>query len=380
LLSRAVRCAHATYFAERARAQWDVWNSPEQRVAIDWVDTEFAELRAAFRWAAASGEIELATTIASHAAMLSFVLQRFEPMTWAVQILEAATAADVAELPRLYTAASVGALTGAQDAAISYSQTAQQLEADPKYDPFERGWSRYWEASAHRYSTGVDRYIEICDELAAMDGFQGVVGRCGNLGVLAGVGRDEDARAMADETVRAARDHGVPFWIGFAMASWARAHATRNPAAALDMLHTSLDYARVHRLEYLHAVILREIAALQDSGGSIVDALENFATVIEWYRSAGNHGSVATTLGDIAIMFDRLDRPEIAATVYGTSVPRGQSIASGLSETVEHLRAELGGATFAQCVAAGSVMDFNDAMVYVSRAIESERERLTTGD
>ena len=372
-----IRHAHAAYFATRARSQWDVWNSAQQRVALDWVDSEFAELRAAFRWALRCEEIELATTIASHTAMLSFVLQRFEPVSWAVQVLDAAVASDVAELPRLYTACSVGALTGAQDAAVSYAQTAVRLESDPCYDGFEPGWSRYWEACAHRYSTGVAPYLEICDELAAQqDQFRRVVGTCGSLGVLAGVGRVEQARAMADETVQAARDYGVPFWISWAMTSWARAYATQDPVAALDMLRTSFDYTTTHRLDYIRAIVLREMAALQDSSGSVAEALEKFATVIEWYRSVGNHGSVATTLGDITVMFDRLGRPATAATIYGTSIPRGQSIATGLEETIERVRTVLGADLFDQYVTTGSNMGFNDAMAYVGRAVEDARARL----
>ena len=380
-LGDTVRRMHATHFATQARTQWDVWNSPQQRAALDWVDTEFAELRAAFRWAATRDEIELATTIASHTTMLSFVLQRFEPVSWAVQIVDAATAADVAELPRLYTACSVGALTGAKHAAVMYAQTAVRLEADARYDGFRPGWSRYWEACAHRYSTGVEPYIEICDELAGHDDeFRRVVGTCGNFGVLAGVGRVDEAREMADETIEAARDYGVPFWISFAMTSWARAHATQDPSAALDMLRSSLDYTTTHRLDYIQAIVLREMAALQDSRGGGAEALEKFATVIEWYRSVGNHGSVATMLGDVAVMFDRLDRFETAATVYGMSIPRGQSIAVGLDETIERLRTQLGDEAFDACVTTGSTMGFNDAMDYVGRAVEDARARLAADE
>ena len=42
-----------------------------------------------------------ATAIAAHSTMLSFALQRFEPVGWAEEILDAATTAQVAQLPRL---------------------------------------------------------------------------------------------------------------------------------------------------------------------------------------------------------------------------------------------------------------------------------------
>src|SRR5262245_48302417 len=47
-----IRDRHARYFAALAVAHWGMWDGPGQRVALDWVDVEFANLRAGFRWAA----------------------------------------------------------------------------------------------------------------------------------------------------------------------------------------------------------------------------------------------------------------------------------------------------------------------------------------
>jgi predicted ATPase len=370
-----VRRAHAEHFARRSETMWDLWCSPSQRDAIDWVDDEFAELRAGFRWAAEHGDTELAAKIASHTAMLSFVLQRFEPIAWVEEILEAATDADLRQLPRAFTAASICALTGGQDTAIRYAQTAVQLERDQRYEPFEHGWSDFWEASARRYTNQLDQFLEICERLADGDGLARVMGRCGLLGVLAGVGRQDEARAMADETLESARELANPFWIAYAMTGWGRAHASQHPLAALEMLRKSLAYTDEQRIDYLRAIVLREMATLEETGGDVVDALEKFITVIEWYRASGNRGSVTTALGDIAVMFDRLDRPEIAATIYGTSVPYGQSIAEELPTTVEHLVDVLGQERFDHFVEAGASMEFNDAMHYVKQMLQAAQHQ-----
>ena len=303
--------------------------------------------------------------------MLSFVLQRFEPVTWVEEILAAATDADLRQLPRVYTAASICALTGGQETAIRYAQTAVTLESDPRYDPFAHGWSAYWEAAARRYTNQIDRFLEICESLAADEGAAHVMGQCGLLGVLAGVGRQDEARELADQTVSSADELGNPFWIVYAMTGWGRAHASQHPVAALEMLHRALDYTIEHRIDYLRAIVLREMATLEETGGDLVDALEKFMTVVEWYRVSGNRGSVTTTLGDIAVMFDRLDRPEIASTIYGTSVPYGQSIAEELPVALEHLREVLGSERFDECVEAGSNMEFNEAMLYVGQMLRS---------
>ena len=60
---------------------WEIWDGPRQRESLDWVAAEFANLRAAFRWAADHRELTLATAIAAHAAIMSWPLQRFEPVS-----------------------------------------------------------------------------------------------------------------------------------------------------------------------------------------------------------------------------------------------------------------------------------------------------------
>ena len=49
---------------------WDRWDGPGYDAASDWVDAEFANLRAGFRWAADRDDLVTATAIAAHTAML----------------------------------------------------------------------------------------------------------------------------------------------------------------------------------------------------------------------------------------------------------------------------------------------------------------------
>lgn len=376
----AVRRAHAVYFAERAERMWGLWNGPEQRTAVDWVDAEIAELRAGFRWAADHGEVAVAAKIASHSAMLAFVLQRFEPVAWVHEIIGASVAADLPQLPRVHTAACVTALVGGHQAAIDHAREAVRLEADPKRDPFEHGWSLFWEAIGHRYLGDLDRWFEICEDLADQSGFARIVGRCGLLGVLAGAGRQDEARAMADDVVRETKEFGNPFWISWAQASWGRAHASDDPVAALGVLRTCLEYTREYRLDYIRTIVLREIAALEGTRGGLHESLEMFSTVIDRYRLVGNRASAATTLGDIAVVLDQLGRPDTAATVYGASLPLGFSIAENLTPVIDSLRTQLGEAKFDECVQVGSSMDFNAAMIYTRRIMDVVADQFELAD
>jgi predicted ATPase/class 3 adenylate cyclase len=95
-----VRDRHAAYFAREVERQWDRWDGPDQDSAIAWLVAELANLRAGFRWASDRGDVATATAIAAHAAMIGAHGLRYEPVDWAVEALETATAAGVRQLAR----------------------------------------------------------------------------------------------------------------------------------------------------------------------------------------------------------------------------------------------------------------------------------------
>src|ERR1700694_4341324 len=119
--------------------RWERWHGPGFRDAVDWVELEFSNLRAAFRWSAARTDVETASDIAAHAVIIGVSAELFETVGWAEEIVDAAKAADVRRLPRVYTAAGYSCFTGRPEQAVAHAQAAARLEADPKYDPFLPG-------------------------------------------------------------------------------------------------------------------------------------------------------------------------------------------------------------------------------------------------
>ncbi len=71
-----VRAAHARYFAGREADILALWDSPRQREAYEWFTVELANLRAAFRWAADRGDLDVAAAIATYAALLGAVVRQ----------------------------------------------------------------------------------------------------------------------------------------------------------------------------------------------------------------------------------------------------------------------------------------------------------------
>ena len=66
--------------------------------------------------------------------------------------------------------------------------------------------------------------------------------------MLSVVGRADEARAIAEETLTAALAHGNPFFVAGALSGYGRAFAETEPVRALDAIREALAYSREHRL------------------------------------------------------------------------------------------------------------------------------------
>jgi hypothetical protein len=81
------------------------------------------------------------------------------------------------------------------------------------------------------------------------------------------------------------------------------------------------------------------------------------------------------------VWFDRFERPDVAATLYGASTYHpGSQYYVNVPAMVDHLRAALGDAAFDQCAATGAAMDVADAVGYARRQIELARRQAFNPD
>ena len=371
-----LRRRHAQYFADRVSAAWETFNTPQQRAALDFVDSDLANLRTAFLWTREHDELEWAVAIAAHAATIGIILQSFEPAAWAEELVAEAEAAGVRQLPRLLVGASVCGLMGRPSEGIAYAHRALDLEADPRYEPFQPGWANFLELVGYRYAGPIERWVEICTELCTRDGMLGVLGLTGSMAVLPGIGRAEEARALADRAVAAADALGIPWWIAYAAGGRGRAYVDVDVDEARVWMERSLAYSQEHRIVYQERVMKRDLGSLEAALGHPVDALELFDSSLAFYHRAGNHGSAATTLADVAVVLEGIGQAVAAATVYGSSVPLGTSMVSRLPEVLARLRKALGDEPFERSVAAGAAMDFDAAIRHARSEMMLAREAL----
>lgn len=368
---RDVRDGHARYFGGGAVDQFAIWDGPRQRLALDWVDDEFANLRAAFRWAMSGADVSTAVAIAAHVALMAMPLQRHEPTAWAEEVVVAARESEDVFLPRLLMGASFCVFAGRVDDSIAYAQQAQALEDDPRFDAFDPGWAAMCEANAWRYAGDADRFVVILADLVGRPGVADVIGRTGVLVGLPAVGRADEATALADDAIAAAERYGNPFWIAYARYGLGRLLLPSDPDRAAAVLRDGLAYSAEHRLAYFEAVIAREAATAQVTTGSLADQLVLLDEAIERFQHAGADATLSQTLAYLALVLGRLDRPEEAATLYGTSA-RNALIHTviGLDETVAALRVALGTDVFDERANAGAAMALVDAVGYARNQIQ----------
>jgi predicted ATPase len=123
----AARAAHARHFAGREPDILAVWDSPHQRGAYNWFAVELANLRTAFRWAADQRHLDVAAAIATYGAFLGYLVETFEPVTWAEELIEPAADCSHPRLGALYVMASQCYNAGRIQEAVRYADDGAKV-------------------------------------------------------------------------------------------------------------------------------------------------------------------------------------------------------------------------------------------------------------
>jgi predicted ATPase/DNA-binding CsgD family transcriptional regulator len=369
----AERDRHARYFASEIVARWGNWNGPGWRLAVDWVRDELANLRAAFRWSS-ERNVETAADIAAHAALIGTSANLFEPISWAESLLDSASAADIARLPRLYAAAGYACFVGRPATAVEHADKAMQLEKLPGYDPCLPGLSAFIGALANVYDGNLDRYVALA---AAADRFGGpalAFARPALVDGLQASGRVEEALALLDSSVIAARDAGNPFWLAYALWVAGTTLSKLDPPRALSAWDECLDVIAEYRVDFFGGFVARDAARLHTATGDTDAALDQYAGAIESFHKAGNVAQLIITLASVPELLDLLGQKEAVATLHAalTRIPTSVEHVPALADLGERLALQLGDAISVPFTA-GRAMDLDDAATFARSEVERVR-------
>jgi predicted ATPase/DNA-binding CsgD family transcriptional regulator len=374
----AVRDRHAAHFGSEAAARWERWNGPGWRPEVDWVQAELANLRSAFRWSVDRGQVEVATDVAAHAALMGFSVELFETIGWAESLLDEATRADVRRLPRLYAAAGFACFVGRAAAATVNAHRATELETRPRYESCEPGYATFIEALGQVYCGNLARYVELTRDVAALPGTGRAYGIAAYIDGLQSAGRIDEALELTDTAVEAARALGNPYWVAYTSWIVGLAWSKADPQRALETWDEAVAYVDAHGVRFFEGFLARDAALLHTSDGQLETALTLFEASIEAFLRAGALAQLTITLASLPALFERLDRPAVAGTLLGAMArdPASFHHVPSLADLGQRLRDTLGDERPERWAATGAVMDLHDAAAYALNQIDVARRAL----
>jgi len=362
----ALRDRHAAHFANAARTRWAHWNGPEWRETCDWLLVELANLRAAFRWSSARGQIDVATDVAAHSALMGVSVHLFETVEWAEALLDDASHAGVTRLPRLYTAAGYACFAGRAPEAVDHAHTATLLELESGRDPCEPGLATFVEALASVYSGDLARYVELAGRVAAAPSPAPAYGLPAYVDGLQASGCIDEAVALADDAVAAALEVGSPFWIAYALWTVGVTFAHVDPERARLAWDEGVAVVHEHRVEFFEGFIARDAGRLRATGGDVEASLPLLVVAIESFQRAGNVAQLIITVASIPVVLEQVGAVVPAATLLAAirREPASAHHVPMLDELDRRLDEQLDAEQRQECRTRGADLDLSGAATY----------------
>jgi predicted ATPase/class 3 adenylate cyclase len=368
------RTAHARYFAAREADILDLWDSARQRDAYEWFTTELPNLRTAFRWAADHNDLDAAAAVATCAAFLGFVVDKFEPIAWAEELIDPARVADHPQLAFLCVAAASCYHPGRIEDAVRYADAAAEVLGTGRSAlPFDiDGWA----AGAYIAIGQPERAIEFDRlQLARIRDTHNFTKAC-LVFALTIKGPSEEAMTIAADLIHPAEASCNPFLLCFMLLAYGFAYRDTDPLRALDALRRGLTTARDSGNRNNESQTASVLCRVESTHGETVAALEYFRLAIQCHHESGN-SLIGTPLASLATFFDRLERYEPAATIAGFAFgPITAASYPELSITMAHLREVLGDQTYETLAHRGALMTTAAMANYAYDQIDQARAEL----
>ena len=374
-LAEDVHAAHARHFAGRETDILALWDSPRQRDAFDWFTIELANLRTAFRWAADHGDLDVAATIASYAALLGYLVDKHEPIAWAEELIEPARAVDHPRLAFLYVLAAQCWMPGRIEAAARYADDAQIVIGSGRHEvPFGlEGWL----GAAYVVIGQPERWVEWCRARLACGRDTHTLTRSVLVAALTFAGAGAEARAAANGLIDAAEATRNPWALSLALYAYGRAFRDADPAGARDAVRRGLVIGQDSGNRFTESLLANTVSRLEAEHGDPLAALDYVTLAMRNYHDAGNTFGVCNTLAILAALFDRLGRHQPAATMAGLALSRFTAVTiPEIDAAITHLRDVLGDQTYDSLARKGEAMTTAAMVAYAYDQIDQARAEL----
>jgi hypothetical protein len=369
------RDAHARHFAGRQGEILALWDSPRQRQAYTWFAIELANLRTAFRWAADHNDLDCAAAIATSAGFLGYLVENYEPIAWAEELIEPASAVDHVHLAFLYLIASQCWVSGRIDDAVRYSEVGQAVLQSCGGDL----------PVGHADLLGVvymmvgrpERWAEVCRVQLSRGDDRHARARSSMALALTAAGSRGEAMAAAAGVVDDAAASGNPYALSYALLAEGFAFRETDPTRAIETLRRGIAVAHdsgTRANESFSAVVL---SRLEIENGDRLSALDYITMAIRNCDDSGNVAVLTNPIAVLATLLDRVGRYEPAATLagYGLSALSAVGVPE-FNTTIEHLREVLGDERYESLARKGEAMTAHEMALYAYDQIDRLRAEL----
>jgi predicted ATPase/class 3 adenylate cyclase len=369
------RSAHARHFAAMEADIMGLWDGPRQREAYEWFGAELANLRNAFRWAADHGDLDEAAAIATFAAFLGFCVENYEAVTWAEELIEAARAVSHRRLVFLYAMATQCWFLGRIEEALRYTEAGQTAMRTSRGElPF--GFEGIL-ANPYIAIGQADRSVEWCHELLAQGRDTHVNITSFLVMALTLAGHEDQAMAAADGLPDIAEATRNPQALSLALMAYGFAWRSTDPDRALAAMHRGLAVAHDSGNRFNETHMAANLAQLEVEAGDPLSALEHISLAIRHLHDSGNSVTLRSPFTNLAILLDRLDRYESAATIAGFAFsPLTAASFPDINSAIAHLRDVLGAHTYESLAHAGATMTTAAIVAYAHDQIDQARAEL----
>ncbi len=375
---QALRRAQARFYATEADKNFELWRSPQQRLAHEWLDIEINNLRNAFRWAVENGEVDIGARIASSVGDMGRFRLIEEAANWAETIVDEARRVQHPRLIILLTwsASSAWAFQRFDDAQ-RFGDEAISLLEDDRFEPFV--WAYGDLAFVAIFRGDIDRAIALLcagaeHQADATDRFMLAF----HLFILATTGHLDAAREIADDVLGKVEAAAVPMSVAIACAGKAAALETSDEVAALAAYERGIEFAVQSGAQFIETLIAPRIAALYARSGEPVEALRGFERMLESFGDATDIASVSTWRAALIVLFAKIGFCQAAATLHG-SLPASIDPSGLVPEhavAIEQVREALGDKVFSAAVARGWAMSLREASNYAGLQVQLAIETL----
>jgi predicted ATPase len=365
-----VRHSHASLYQQRILDAVQLWDGPAQLTAYERFHADFANLRAAFGWAADTGDLDVAATIVTRCSFLGMIQLTYEPSNWAERIVGAARAADHRALPGVLGAFAWASVSGEVDRALVAAAEGLALLSDPRYErePFDypylaltvpyfhAGLLESAVAAAAEYRRHQPHVPWSAQEVIA----------------LAMIGRTAEAAALSADTLRAAKEVENPYLELDALVGVVFALRDQDPEQALLATRKALASAQALEAKVLEVSLLEVLIQLEAQCGEPIAALDAAQLAIQHYLDSGNNVGLRNALGILAKPLERLGHLTDAAPLigYAGGGAAAQAVWPEISAVGERLRAALGVDTYESLAADGEAMTRSAIVRHALAAID----------